>query len=328
MTNLLKPVWIIAAKDMADARRTHLLLILSGFLTVAALTSLAVAAAAQKADYIAYVEARDLLLSLGKSTADLVEPKFFPLKLLRGFIEHIEIIGGIIGIVLGYRAAAVERGNATLQLVLTRPVSKAQFILGKLLGNGLLMIAGLVITFTIGALVLYLMGGIGIGFDELIRLTITLVAGSLYLGIFFMLGLLFALSFRKLPSALLSAFAVWLALVLISPQIGDTLDPDNQVAGGVFRTLNIAKPDEKSILKTFATYETIRDSIEQASPAKHFERLSFAILGIKDTYLGMLIAQIMRERINDLWWLIGLFAALAGVLLLRPLNPTRLIKEN
>lgn len=328
MTNQLKPVWTLAAKDLADARRTRLLLVLSGFLTLAGLVSLAVAAAAQKADYLAYIEARDLLISLGKPIADLVEPKFFPLKLMRGFIEHIEIIGGIIGIVLGYRAAAVERGNATLQLVLTRPLSHAQFILGKLLGNGIVIAAGLSATFLIASLTLYAIGGIGLGFDSYGRLGITLMAATLYVGIFFMLGLLFALTFRKLPSALLAAFAVWLALVLVAPQIGDTLDPDNQVAGGIFRTLNIAKPQEIEILKTFATYETVRDGIEQASPAKHFERLSFAILGIKDTYLGMPVAQIMQERIHDLWWLLGAFTALAGILLLRPLNPTRLIKEN
>ncbi len=52
----------------------------------------------------------------------------------------------------------------------------------------------------------------------------------------------------------------------IAPQIGDTLDPDNQVAGGVFRTFVIAKPDEKAILAAFKTYETIRDGVEQASP--------------------------------------------------------------
>ncbi len=130
-----------------------------------------------------------------------------------------------------------------------------------------------------------------------------------------------------MPSALLVAVAVWLALVLIKPLIGDTLDPDNQVAGGVFRTLGVAKPLEKEIIKSFATYETIRNGIEEAFPAKHLERFSFAVLGIKDIYNGQLLADVIRDRARDAWWLIATFAALVLALFLRPLNITRLTKE-
>ena len=229
----------IAAKEIRDAWRTHLLLLLTGFLVLATLVSLTVSAVALHADYLSYIESRDLLISLGKSAADLVPPAFFPLKLMRGFVEHVEIIGAVLGIVLGYRAAAVERGHATL-----------------------------------------------------------------------------------------AAFAIWLLLVLIAPQIGDTLDPDNQVAGGVFRTLGIAKPDETEILKSFKTYETARNGIEQASPAKHFERFSFAVLGIKDNYNGQPLAEVVRDRAADLVWLLAIFAALVATLFARHLNLTRLTKES
>ena len=130
-----------------------------------------------------------------------------------------------------------------------------------------------------------------------------------------------------MPSALLVAVAVWLALVLIAPQIGDTLDPDNQVAGGVFRTLDVAKPLEKEIIKSFATYETVRNGIEEASTAKHLARFSFAVLGIKDIYNGQLLADVIRDRARDAWWLIATFVALVLALFLRPLNITRLTKE-
>ena len=105
------------------------------------------------------------------------------------------------------------------------------------------------------------------------------------------------------------------------------MDPDNQVAGGVFRKLDIAKPVEKEILKSFATYETIRDGIEQASPAKHFERLSFAILGIKDIYNGQPVANVITDRIADVWWLLSGFAALTILLFVFPLKLAQLVKE-
>lgn len=317
----------IAGKEIRDALRTHLLTLLTGFLVIAALVSLTVSAIALHVDYLSYVESRALLISLGKSAAELAPPAFFPLKLLRGFVEHVEIIGGVLGIVLGYRAAAVERGHSTLSLIMTRPLTQTTFLSGKVVGNIMLIMAGLATTFVVGAIALAAISGLGLALSDLARIFVVFTAASFYVGIFFLLGFNLALTIKKLPTALLVAFAIWLSLVLIAPQIGDTMDPDNQVAGGVFHALDIAKPQQIKILKSFKTYETIRDGIEQTSPAKHFERFSFAVLGIKDIYNGQPLAEVIRDRVTDLWWLLAIFAALVLVLFLRPLNLTRLRKE-
>jgi len=317
----------IAGKEVRDALRTHLLSLLTGFLVIAALVSLTVSAIALHVDYLTYVESRALLISLGKSAAELAPPAFFPLKLLRGFVEHVEIIGGVLGIVLGYRAAAVERGHSTLALIMTRPLTQTAFLSGKVGGNMMLIMAGLATTFVVGAIALAAISGLGLAPSDLARIFVVFTAASFYVGIFFLLGFILALTIKKLPTALLVAFAIWLSLVLIAPQIGDTMDPDNQVAGGVFHALDIAKPQQTEILKSFKTYETIRDGIEQTSPAKHFERFSFAVLGIKDIYNGQPLAEVIRDRVTDLWWLLAIFAALVLVLFLRPLNLTRLTKE-
>ena len=317
----------IAGKEIKDALHTHLLAILTGFLVLAALVSLSVSAAAIHAEYLTYIESRDLLLSLGKSASELVAPAFFPLKLMRGFVEHIEIIGAVLGIVLGYKAAAVERGHSTLALILTRPLSQSTFLGGKVLGNIALIVIGLATTFAIGAIALSVISGVGLGATDLLRIATVFGMSSIYVTCFFLLGFLLTLGFKRMPSALLVAFAIWLSLVLIAPQIGDTLDPDNQVAGGVFRTLGVPKPMEKEIIKSFATYETIRNGIEEASPAKHLERFSFAVLGIKDIYNGQPLAVVVRDRASDVWWLIATFAALVVALFLRPLNITRLTKD-
>jgi ABC-type transport system involved in multi-copper enzyme maturation permease subunit len=317
----------IAAKEISDGLKTHVLTLLTGFLVLASLVSLTVSAIALHAEYLTYIESRDLLLSLGKSAADLVAPAFYPLKLLRGFVEHIEIIGAVLGIVLGYRAAAVERGHSTLALILTRPLSQSTFLGGKLAGNAFLIITALAITFTIGAIALAVISGVGLSPTDLLRITIVFAAASVYVISFFLLGFILALSMKRLPTALLLSFAIWLVLVLIAPQIGDTMDPDNQVAGGVFRVLGVAKPDQIEILKSFKTYETIRDGIEEASPAKHFERFSFAVLGIKDIFNGQPIATIVADRVANVWSLLGILAAMAALLFARPINLTRLTKE-
>ena len=317
----------ISAKDFADARRERFVLIVTAFLTIAALTALISGAVALATDVATYNASRDTLLALGKSAADIKAPEFYPLRLLRGAIEQIEIIGAIIAILIGYRGAASERGRQTLALMLSRPIARWQFIAGKALAGIGLIAGGLALVLITCTIALNFISGVGLTGDDLVRVGVIWVAGTLYAGTFFLLAFAFGLSFRRLPSALLASFIVWLLIVLVAPQIGDTLDPDNQVAGGVFKQLQIVKADEKAIMQTFASYETIREGIEAASITKHFEQLSFATLGIKATYAGQPLSFIMADKIHNIIWLIAAFFMMGGVVLALPLDPSRLSEE-
>lgn len=327
MTSYIQ-VRTIAAKEVRDATRSYVIVAVAGFLLLAAMIALAVSAIALHGDVVAYDEAKAMLLSLGKSADELVPPAYFPLRLMRGFIEQTEIIGAVLGIVLGYRAAAAERGHSTLALLMTRPLSQSTFLAGKVVGNFFLITVSMGLAFALGTVAIVAVGGVPLTGVELLKVLLSFVAADFYTASFFILGFFLALHVRRLPHALLYAFALWLTFVLVAPQIGDTLDPDNQVSGGVFKKLNIAKPQEKQILKSFASYETTRNAIEEASPAKHFERISFALLGIKEIYNGLSISTILAERLRDP---VALFLVLAGFIALlfgRRIDFNRISKEN
>src|SRR3990172_11547124 len=68
-----------------------------------------------------------------------------PLSLLRGAMEHLEIMGAVIAIALGYLTVSRERANRTLPLIMSRPVSSGELATGSLLG-ALGVIATLVAT--------------------------------------------------------------------------------------------------------------------------------------------------------------------------------------
>ena len=327
MREALTPILTIAGKDIRDALKDRFILLMTAFLLLASMVALVVAAIALKIDVATYVDAKANLIALGKDASTIRDPAFYPLKLLRGFVEHVEIIGAVIGILIGYRAAASERGRQTLALIVTRPISQWQFLAGKLLAGVAIISAGLVLVFVVAGSAIPLISGVALTLDDATRLFVVMSAAGLYAIAFFVLGFVAALWAKKLPNALLLAFTVWLSFVLIAPQIGDTLDPDNQVAGGVFKQLQIAKPQQTEILQSFSTYETIRNGIEVASPTKHFERLSFAVLGIKDTYAGQPLMPILAEKTSDLIWLFGIALALCLLLFGRRLDPNRLSKE-
>ncbi|MES2335098.1 MAG: ABC transporter permease subunit [Pseudomonadota bacterium] len=323
----LAPLATIAAKDIRDASRDRFVFIVTLFLAVGAAVALVSGAIALRTDAATYAAARETLLALGKPVDQIAAPEFYPLKLLRGAVEQIGIVGAAIAILIGYRAAASERGRQTLALILTRPIRRWQFLAGKLAAGLALLGLGLLTVLAVLAVMVHLASGVGLSAADLPRLALTWVAAWLYTACFFLVGFILTLTLRKTATALLLAFAVWLTLVLVAPQIGDTLDPDNQVAGGVFKSLGIAKPDQKQIMKQFSTYETLRDGIEQASVTKHFERFTFAVLGIKDTYTGVPLDQILIEKKGDLIWIFLTALGLGLLALVLPLNADRLTKE-
>lgn len=317
----------IVAKDISDAANDRFVIVTSAFLVVAAMIALIVGAIALNTDVATYQSATQALLDLGKSAQVIAKPEFYPLKLLRGFLEHLEILGAVIAILIGYRAAASERGRQTLSLILTRPVSRLRFLGAKIMGGMSLIAIGLTGAFAIGALTLNLVSGVVLSLDDYLRLITIDLAAIVYSSIFFLLGFGAALWAKKLPNALLFAFTIWLGFVLIAPQIGDTMDPDNQVAGGVFRQLHMTKDQEHAVMASFATYETIRNGIEISSPTKHFERLSFAITGVKTMFTGQPLGTILWQKLSDLEWLLAIAAFALALVLILPLDPNRLAKE-
>ncbi|MEC3863100.1 ABC transporter permease subunit [Mesobacterium sp. TK19101] len=321
------PVRAIAAKDLADARRDHFILIVIGFIALAALTSLVTGAIALANDVTTYNDAKATLMALGKSLDGIAAPEFYPLKLLRGAIEQIEIIGAVLGILAGFRAAVSERGRQTLALIMTRPVKSWQFLAGKYVSGVALLSLGLAAVFGLAAVTLQLTSGVGLQLADLGRIAIVWVTASAYVMVFYSLTFVLTLWAKSPANALLLSFALWLLVVLVAPQVGDTLDPDNQVAGGVFKQLHVPKAEQNRIKAGYAGFETIRNGIEAASVTKHFERFSFAVLGIKDSYTGKPLGPILVEKRGDFLWILFTSLGLAALMLARPINANRLTKE-
>jgi len=120
--------------------------------------------------------------------------------------------------------------------------------------------------------------------DQSFRLVLTLFMSWLYMLTFFLLAIFFSLRLPNGNHALLLTVIIWLVFAFIFPQIGDTMDLDNQLPGGFFATLGLDKAGEDKALQQFKWYETVRDGVEELSPTKHYERISFALLSIKQQF--------------------------------------------
>lgn len=274
---------VIAAKELLDLRRDRFFAVLIGFLAVATLISVAVAAASFRSELDAYNLYVQQLAASG-STTPPAAPQLFPLQLLRGGVEYLEILGALFAIVLGYGTVAKEKYRGTLQLLLSRPVGRFAIPAGKVLGLAVVWLIVVVVLMVMTTLGILVIGNAPLQGIDLARILIAAVVAWVYLVFWSSLAIGITALSPRLSTGLIVALVVWLAFVLIIPQIGDTMDPDNQVPGGLFATLQIQKPDEMKVLANFAAFDGIRNGLEVSSITKHFERLSFAFLGIKDKY--------------------------------------------
>jgi ABC-type transport system involved in multi-copper enzyme maturation permease subunit len=310
-----KPVFVIFRKEMSDAFRSRLLvsLILGlGFIIILSLVIASTDFHTKVIDYQNYVNA----LKQAGNALTAQPPQLFPLQLLRSTIEYLEIIGAIVAIVIGYSLAAKEKNRGTAKLLLSRPLRGTDVVLGKILA---LAAIWLIVTAALGLIVassLLAISGSSLTSSDWLRLCLVFCFAWIYLFMWSALALGLAGYTKQLGTALVVCLILWLSFVLVIPQVGDTMDPDNQVPGGLFKSLQVAKPREKAVMAHFTGYEAVRNLIEESSISKHFERAGFAVTGVKDTYNQKSLAFIWRDRWSDAFWLITslvLAAALAVI---------------
>ena len=299
----MNQIFTVAKKEYEDAMRNYVFLVFLGFLIVLTGISMYVGAVDFQTKVSLFDKTYQALVAGGQSVATLTRPEFFPLQLLRASIEYLEIIGAILAISLGYMSIAKEKGNNTLPLIFTRPITRKKYFLGKLLGNALLLASVCAILFLSVFGVLVLVGGVQLPLVEVWKLFISATATFVYFAIFFLFASLCTTIMKSPSNALILSFVIWLFFVLIVPQIGDTMDTDNQVPGGFFNAIHINQVDSHIILKQFPVYETLRNGVEETSITKHYERLTFALLGIKDTYNGKSLGYIFSDKFWEIVWL-------------------------
>ena len=289
----------IAKKEFNDALKNKVFLTFLIFLLGLTTISIYVGSVNFQAKVSLFEKTYAMLVASGQPVDTLMRPEFFPLQLLRATIEYLEIIGAVLAISLGYLSIAKEKGNNTLPLIFTRPISRKKYYIGKMFGNLALILSISIILFLFTFLLVRFVGQVNLNSLEITKILLTTGATILYLFIFFSLSALLTIIVKHPSNALIFSFVIWLFFVLIVPQIGDTMDTDNQVPGGFFNAIHVNKEQSTIILKDFSTYEKLRNGTEEISITKHYERLVFAILGIKDMYNNKSLGFIFKDKLQD-----------------------------
>lgn len=301
----------LAAHEYRAAVRSRVLLTLIGILTIATIASVYVAAAAHRAQVADYQAYKDAATASG---LDRIAPSnLAPMSLLRGAFEYLQIIGAVIAVALGYLTVQRERSNRTLPLLRSRPVTAGEQATGSLLGAIALIGTIVAATGIVGVSCIGTIGNDWINASELVQLLLAYLVSIAYMTGFYALGAASAARSRHPINGLIIALCVLVLFVLVTPQIGDTLDADNQIPGGLFKALGMNRADETTILHHFSIYETIRTRIEWISFSQHYQRFVFAMTDVKERYRTLALGDLLHVVRTDLAWVLAAAAILVGL---------------
>ena len=292
-------LWVIARKEISDAFRNRLFLISMMMLLGLSLIAISLGSLSVRTQMNDYLQSVQILTDLGRTDFPTA-PSINPIAVSKNFINYLAMVGALLAMILGFTTINKEHQAGTLRLILSRPVYRDQFLTGKVLGNAVLLAALLTAVGLITFLAIGLIGRVWLTGDQIIRLALTMGMSWLYLMTFYLLAQFFTLLTPNSNHALLLTVIVWLVFAFIFPQIGDTMDLDNQLPGGFFATLGLDRAGEEKALQQFKWYETVRDGVEELSPTKHYERISFALLGIKKEFNENTWQEVMQLKLVNL----------------------------
>jgi ABC-2 type transport system permease protein len=240
----------IAKKEIRDAFRNKLFLSILVLLLVLTIVSIILGSFQVKIAMDNYNSSISFLQSLGKGELPPM-PNLNPISASKGFVNYIGMVGALLAIVLGNTAISKEHKNGTMRLILSRGVFRDTFLNGKLLGN-LAILAGItILTEIITFVALVAIGGVALTANDVIRLLLFFGMSFLYMTFFTVLSMGIATVSTKGSRALLITVIVWLVLSFVFPQIGDTMDMDNQIPGGFFSSMGMSRDQEHQVLQQF-----------------------------------------------------------------------------
>src|SRR5665648_362928 len=117
----MNATWIIARKEITDALKNKLFMIILGMLLILTVVSVVLGAYQVRVALDNYTNAIEFLKSLGKTELPPM-PNLNPISASKGFVNYIGMLGALLAMILGNYAIVKERRSGTLKLILSRKV--------------------------------------------------------------------------------------------------------------------------------------------------------------------------------------------------------------
>lgn len=204
------------------------------------------------------------------------------LSIFKNMIIYVFLIGSLAAIVIGHRAFIRERKSAVTLLIFSKPVSKKTYIAGKIVGIIISLFLIVSITFLINLFSTFIIPQQQLTMLEVAKLFSFYLVSLLYMLIFAMLGLFFAVILSNESLALFMPVVIWVAVTFIFPEL---ITGQNPVA--LLNPVNIAQTTTQGTFFTTMQKVLFPISIEQ-----HYTNLSQPLLEIQKQFRNLSLMEI------------------------------------
>jgi len=172
-----------------------------------------------------YDESVKLLATQGKPAPENPFRLKPTLSLLSNMVVYIPFIGALLAILLGHVSLADDETNGVGRLVFSRQITRSSYVIGKIIGAAVVLLAILGVSFVVSYLSLWIVNGVAPTVADSGRLVVFYLLSWLYLMVFALIGMVTVLLTQRRSLALLSAMGAWLVITFVLPQITSGLRP-------------------------------------------------------------------------------------------------------
>ena len=144
---------------------------------------------------------------------------FLSIFLAIDVIFVFKIVLSALAILFAYNTISGEREDGTLKLVLSNPIPRDAFVLGKYLGGMLSLFPIVVMSFTVGIAIAYASPATDFDVGDLLRFVMVLVISLSYVSICYLLGLLLSIWTKEAATTLILSMFIWGILTIVHSNV-------------------------------------------------------------------------------------------------------------
>ena len=188
---------------------------------------------------------------------------------LPSFVYFVGLFGPIIGIALSFDSINREVASGSMLKMLSNPIRRDNIITGKIVAGLLIILLLISCATSLVVGFVMLIAGFGPGIEGAFRIIYFVLASFLYVGLWFGVGLLFSIIFRRATTSALACISLWIFFTIFVYWIVDIIA--TELAG-----LRYHFPSPP--LAAYVQYFEIREALSRISPFTLYAEAASALL--------------------------------------------------
>jgi ABC-type transport system involved in multi-copper enzyme maturation permease subunit len=155
------------------------------------------------------------------STFDVSKFNSAPILAIFGMLDLtfvVKMILSLFAILFTFDAISGEKELGTLKLNFANPVKRGTYIVGKLIGNFILLMLPFLVPLLIGLLLVEAIPGIDFGTEDWVRIALIVLAFMLYLLVFYSMGMMVSALTKRPVVSFLVLLMLWVLFISVVPR--------------------------------------------------------------------------------------------------------------